>query len=181
MEGLPRTDPGVPPEQLFSGLKAVMERFLKDKLPDGEFKDVNPSHQRIMQAVRGKGNRTTETRFRAALVSAGIRGWKINYSSIYGCPDFFFPTERIALFVDGCFWHGCERCGHIPKKNNAFWQAKIMRNRDRDVKTTAKLRRQGISVIRFWEHEIKESLKSCISLLTARILAKQRKYTSEHR
>lgn len=151
-----------------------MERFLRDKLPNGEFSNVAAEHQRIMKGVRGKGNRTTEALFRAGLESTGIVGWEMNCSSIKGRPDFFFPKERIAVFLDGCFWHGCDICGHIPKKNHAFWEAKIGRNRERDVKTTAILRRQGISVLRFWEHEIKKSLKSCISTLSKRMAARQR-------
>jgi DNA mismatch endonuclease Vsr len=151
-----------------------VERFLKDKLPNGVFPEVDPRHQRIMKGVRGKGNRTTERRFRAGLVSRAIRGWKLNYSAIKGCPDFFFPKEKIAVFLDGCFWHGCQICGHIPKKNNAFWDAKIWRNKERDAKTAAVLRRHGIAVFRFWEHEIRESLDSCISVLSIRIAQRNR-------
>jgi DNA mismatch endonuclease (patch repair protein) len=72
-----------------------------------------------MKGVRGKGNRTTETLFRAGLESWGITGWEMHCSSIKGSPDLFFPKERIAVFLDGCFWHGCDLCGHIPKKNQA--------------------------------------------------------------
>ena len=116
-----------------------------------------------MKSVRGKGNKTTEGRFRAALISAGISGWKLNVRTIEGSPDFFFANEKIAIFLDGCFWHGCELCGHIPKNNKSFWETKIARNKERDIRNTALLKSKGIIVIRFWEHEIGKSLQKCIA------------------
>lgn len=139
-----------------------MERALREKLPKGQFAKVDPVHRRIMQGVKGRGNRTTERRLRGALARAGIRGWKINVPDVPGCPDFFFPRKLIAIFVDGCFWHGCPLCGHIPKKNRKFWEAKIARNRERDENTTCKLKDEGILVLRFWEHELKSSLPMCV-------------------
>ncbi|MGC8491104.1 MAG: very short patch repair endonuclease [Syntrophobacteraceae bacterium] len=152
-----------------------MEKFLKDKLLGGAFPEVEPLHTRIMKAVRGKGNRTTEQIFEKALVTSGIQNWEMHTRSIRGCPDFFFPNERIAVFLDGCFWHGCNRCGHIPKKNNAFWAAKISRNKERDAKTNATNRRHGISVLRFWEHRIRDDLEGCVSLLQKRIQERRQK------
>lgn len=150
-----------------------MERKLRDKLPDGRFVGVKPQHSRIMKGVRGKGNRTTEVRFSAALVAAGISGWQVNVREIKGSPDFYFPEERLAVFVDGCFWHGCNTCGHIPRKNRPFWKAKIERNRERDLHTTAALRRQGVSVLRFWEHEVAESPKACVSKTRKRLMRRR--------
>lgn len=142
-----------------------MESSLKKKLPGGKFENVRPKHRRIMQGVRGKGNRTTEKRFRGALIKTSIRGWKLNYKEIKGSPDFYFPIEKVAVFLDGCFWHGCDKCGHVPKKNSVFWSAKFARNKERDELTNTNLEASGILVLRFWEHEIKESLESCISKL----------------
>lgn len=144
-----------------------MERHLKDALVDGKFSDVTASHRHLMQSVRGKGNRTTESRLRFAMVRASVKGWKANYRGATSTPDFFFPNERIAIFTDGCFWHGCQTCGHIPKKNNAFWDAKITRNRERDEKNTITLQNQGILVLRFWEHDILHSLSLCIAKIKA--------------
>lgn len=152
-----------------------MERILKEKLKDGKFKNVKKSHRKIMQNVKGKGNRTTEKRFRAALISSGISGWKINYQAIKGKPDIYFPEYKIAVFLDGCFWHGCDKCGHIPKKNNAFWSAKISRNKERDMQTTKHLKEDGYIVKRFWEHEITNSLKKCINEINDLILTKRLK------
>ena len=139
-----------------------MERALRDQLPKGQFGKVAPTHRRVMQAVKGIGNRTTERRFRGALARAGIGGWKLNVQAIQGCPDFFFPRHLVAIFLDGCFWHGCPLCGHVPKRNRKFWAAKIARNEERDKKTTRLLKQEGILVLRFWEHELKSSLPVCI-------------------
>ncbi len=150
-----------------------MERILRERLPGGGFNLVTPAHRRIMQGVKGKGNRTTESRLRAALVVAGIRGWTLNARQITGCPDVFFQEKSVAIFVDGCFWHGCPACGHVPKKNAAFWEAKISRNRERDIQTTERLREQGVVVLRFWEHELRESLQRCVGQVTQLLGARQ--------
>lgn len=74
-----------------------------------------------------------------------------------GKPDFVFPKQRIALFVDGCFWHGCHLPKHsnLPKNNQEFWAKKLQQNKDRDKFVTCELRNLGWKVIRFWEHELK--------------------------
>ncbi|MBI2928162.1 MAG: very short patch repair endonuclease [Verrucomicrobia bacterium] len=116
-----------------------------------------------MRAVRGRGNKTTETRFRSALVRAGLRGWSIGPQNLPGRPDFYFAKARLAVFVDGCFWHGCRRCGHVPRTNSKFWRAKIERNRQRDRATSAALRAAGLRVIRLWEHKLREDLPGCVA------------------
>lgn len=151
-----------------------MERELRDKLSGGIFADVEPQHARIMKGVRGKGNRTTEARFRAALSAAGIAGWHLNVRQMTGTPDFFFLEERLAVFVDGCFWHGCETCGHIPSKNRTFWQFKINRTRERDRRNTMLLRNQGVSVLRFWEHQVSDSLSLCVDKTLKRLSLRRR-------
>jgi DNA mismatch endonuclease (patch repair protein) len=84
---------------------------------------------------------------------------------VAGRPDFYFESGRIAVFVDGCFWHGCSRCGHVPQKNRPFWIAKLTRNRERDRAAERALRAEGVTVVRFWEHELAESLPSCVRRL----------------
>jgi DNA mismatch endonuclease (patch repair protein) len=98
---------------------------------------------------------------RLALVRARLSGWLLHTSGVPGSPDFFFPSARVVVFVDGCFWHGCA-CGHLPATNKKFWNAKIERNRERDRQTTARLEAEGIKVLRFWEHELKDDLAGCI-------------------
>ncbi|MBI5384278.1 MAG: very short patch repair endonuclease [Verrucomicrobia bacterium] len=139
-----------------------MERALRRKLPHGRFVGVTKGRSQQMRAVRGRGNKTTETRFRSALVRAGIRGWSIAPQNIPGRPDFYFAKARLAVFVDGCFWHGCPQCGHVPRTNSKFWRAKIERNRQRDRATTAALRAEGLRVVRLWEHKLRENLAGCV-------------------
>lgn len=68
-------------------------------------------------------------------------------------PDIVFGRKRVAIFIDGCFWHGCPRHGTMAKANRQFWQQKIHENKRRDGDTNRRLRRAGWSVIRIWEHE----------------------------
>ena len=79
-----------------------------------------------------------------------------------GTPDFFFPVQRLAVFVDGCFWHGCPQCGHLPKNNSAFWAAKLARNRKRDRIAKRQLLALGINTVRIWEHELKDSPSAAV-------------------
>jgi len=114
-----------------------------------------------MRAVRGSGNRTTELRFRFALVGAGLQGWTMHNRAVRGNPDFLFPMAKLVVFVDGCFWHGCPECGHVPTTRRPFWKAKIARNRQRDRNVTRHLRARGFTVLRFWEHDLRD-LDQCI-------------------
>ena len=81
---------------------------------------------------------------------------------MYGKPDFGSKKYKLAVFIDGCFWHGCKQCRNIPETNNEFWHKKIKRNMERDEEVTRELKSQGYTVIRFWEHQIKENLDSCV-------------------
>lgn len=136
-----------------------MERKLKRKLKKGVFSNVPPLRSKIMGAIRGKNNKSTELKLRMALVKAGIKGWVLHPSDIFGKPDIFFVKEKLAIFVDGCFWHGCKSCGHIPKTRSAFWRAKIERNQARATLVKSNLRRQSIKVLRIWEHALSKNSK----------------------
>ena len=136
-----------------------MERHLRLKLENGTFAGVTPTRSSIMSAIRGKSNKTTETTLRLALVRAGVSGWRLHARDITGQPDFYFDVEKLAVFVDGCFWHGCSTCGHVPKTRSEFWGEKFKRNKARDVLVNRTLRREGIRVIRLWEHVLKDPQK----------------------
>lgn len=131
-----------------------MEKRLKAFLPGGVFANVSAARSESMSRIRGKDNRTTERALRMALVRSKLRGWSM-HSNLPGRPDFYFADRRLAVFVDGCFWHGCSRCGHVPATRSEFWNAKFKRNRHRDRQTMRKLKSQGIRVLRFWEHQLK--------------------------
>jgi DNA mismatch endonuclease (patch repair protein) len=130
---------------------------------------VSPSERsRVMSRVRSVRNRSTEWRIRAALIRSGVRGWKLNSNDLPGRPDFAFPLNRLAVFLDGCFWHGCRKCRRIPSSNTGYWDEKIKRNRARDRKVSGSLRGQGWRVIRIWEHEISRSCdRVVLKIITA--------------
>src|SRR5271170_531087 len=142
-----------------------MESHRKSLLENGTFSGVSATRSNIMAAVKGKSNLSTEVVLRYALVRAGMSGWRLHASDIMGKPDFYFDEARVAVFVDGCFWHGCDRCGHVPKTRSEFWRAKFDRNKARDIRTTRALRAEGIHVIRLWEHALKgpEALRRVVS------------------
>ena len=139
-----------------------MEKALKKHLPGGGFRDVSPARSKAMASVKSKGNKTTERRLRLGLVRARVRGWKLNVKGLKGRPDIFFPKTSLVVFTDGCYWHGCGKCGHFPNVNGKFWKTKILRNREHDAAVTGHLREEGYHVIRFWEHELSENLSECI-------------------
>lgn len=107
-----------------------------------------------MASVKPANNKSTELRFFSILKEKGITGWRRNYS-VTGRPDFVFPRLKIAVFIDGCFWHRCPNHCRLPASNKDYWNKKIERNRIRDKKTSKALREKGWTVIRIWEHEIK--------------------------
>jgi len=109
---------------------------------------------KTMSAIRKRGNRSTEWKLRSALIKAGISGWVLHETAILGCPDFWFDGTRLAIFVDGCFWHGCRKCCRLPKQNASYWRPKITGNITRDRSQTARLKRMGFQVMRVWEHSL---------------------------
>jgi len=98
---------------------------------------------------------------RKALWRQGIR-YRIHFNGLPGKPDIVFPKQRLAVFVDGCFWHGCPECYRPPKSNRKFWKDKVRTNRKRDRKQTRQLRRLGWAVIRLWEHQVDKELNYCL-------------------
>lgn len=107
----------------------------------------------VMSLIRGSGNKDTELRLIAIFRANQITGWRRN-QSLFGKPDFVFPSLKIPVMVDGCFWHGCPTHGAKPKDNADFWCKKLLANQARDRLVTRTLRQQGWRVIRIWEHEL---------------------------
>ncbi len=126
---------------------------------------TTPDRSRNMRAVRGKHCKTTEWRLRALLISAGLRGWRMHVRGLQGSPDFYFPHEHVAVFVDGCFWHGCPRCGHTPKSDVGYWKMKLGRNKVRDRAVNRELRSRGFRVMRVWECEVRRNPRRCLQCL----------------
>ncbi len=109
----------------------------------------------IMRLVKSKGNRSTEMRLIELFKARRIVGWRRN-SALIGHPDFIFPKKRVAVFADGCFWHGHSCRNLTPSQNADYWREKIQRNRIRDRAVSKELKRQGWTVVRLWECEIKK-------------------------
>jgi DNA mismatch endonuclease, patch repair protein len=108
----------------------------------------------VMAAVLSKGNRETELKLVAILRAAGITGWR-RHQPVPGRPDFVFRAERLAIFVDGCFWHGCPQHCRMPASNGRYWKQKISRNIRRDRATVRSLKAEDWRVIRLWGHELR--------------------------
>jgi len=104
----------------------------------------------VMAKIRSFGNKNTEIRLASILRRNGLIGWR-RRTTVLGKPDFVFFKGRIAVFVDGCFWHGCPKCYRAPKSNKRYWQQKIISNKKRDLYVNRILRSQGWNVLRFWE------------------------------
>lgn len=108
---------------------------------------------RNMASIRSKGNETTEICLAKAMRASQIRGWR-RHADLPGKPDFVFRKERVALFVDGCFWHGCPRCYRLPEDNRQYWETKLSHNKSRDRRNSQRLRLNGWRVLRVWEHNL---------------------------
>jgi DNA mismatch endonuclease (patch repair protein) len=112
--------------------------------------------RRTMRAVKGKGT-TPERRLFAMLAGMGLKGWRKNADDIIGKPDVVFNNEQVAIFVDGCFWHGCPHCQRrlMPETNRQYWERKINRNIELAKSNNQKLSENQWLVVRIWEHELK--------------------------
>lgn len=123
--------------------------------------DVLSKSQRsyCMSRIRGKDT-SPELMLRHAIWALGLR-YRLNRRIGRRRVDLVFPGARVAVFVDGCFWHQCPLHGVMPKANRAFWKKKLDQNVKRDIATSEELKREGWFVIRFWEHEIDASVESC--------------------
>jgi DNA mismatch endonuclease (patch repair protein) len=118
----------------------------------------SPSVRRVMQGNRSRDT-APELAIRRLLHSYGLR-YRIHVRPIQTLnrrADVVFRSAKVAVFIDGCFWHGCPRHARMPASNSEFWEEKISTNRARDLQTDRLLRREGWAVIRVWEHERAET------------------------
>lgn len=127
----------------------------------------------LMGRVRQHGT-AVELLLRKALWSAGLRYRLQTAKRLPGRPDIVFVGPKVAVFVDGCFWHGCPMHGTKPKTNEEFWLNKIRRNRERDAEVDAKLVGSGWRVIRLWEHEVRGNVTSCVRQISDALQAAPR-------
>lgn len=120
------------------------------------------SRSELMSRIRSSGNATTEVKFLRLMRAAGIKGWRRDYP-LPGKPDFVFSKVRLAVFVDGCFWHG-HHCGRalVPKRNASAWREKLLTNRRRDLRVARQLRLFGWKVLRVWECRLAKWPSACV-------------------
>lgn len=117
---------------------------------------------RIMGAVRSRGNKATEIVLVKLMRKHGITGWRRRVN-LCGHPDFVFAIQKVALFVDGCFWHGCAKHCRMPKSNQSYWKTKITLNMRRDALVNRTLRRTGWRVVRIWECSLAKQPGQCVN------------------
>lgn len=115
-----------------------------------------------MARVRSKDT-APELTLRQALWQHGLR-YRLR-PRLPGTPDLCFVSSRVAVFVDGCFWHGCPQHYSAPVRNAAFWSRKVERNLERDRRTQAALEADGWTVLRVWEHEVKSDLAGVVATI----------------
>ncbi|MGD8431558.1 MAG: very short patch repair endonuclease [Nitrosopumilaceae archaeon] len=110
---------------------------------------------RIMSSIRSK-NTKPETKIRRITWALGKR-FRIHDRTVPGTPDISNKSKKVAVFIDGCFWHGCPKCYKEPQSNSEFWRNKIARNRQRRKTVRKSLKRDGWTVMEFWEHSVKKA------------------------
>jgi DNA mismatch endonuclease (patch repair protein) len=118
----------------------------------------------IMSAIRSQGNKATELVVVSLLRRNGIHGWR-RHLPLPGRPDFTFARQRVVVFVDGCFWHGCPIHFKMPKSNCTFWSQRIQTNMRRDRRVGRHLRALGWSVVKVWQHDLRGSSPTFLSRL----------------
>jgi len=124
------------------------------------------ARSRLMSKIRSK-NTKPEVRLRKALWHRGLR-YRL-HADLAGKPDVAFLGPKVAVFIDGCFWHGCPEHGQLPKQNRKFWREKINSNTTRDEQVRAMLEGAGWKVLRFWEHEIRRDLSAVVSAVESAV------------
>ena len=131
--------------------------------------DVLSIRQRsyCMSQIRGR-NTKPELLLRKALWANGLR-YRIK-NRLPGRPDIIFPGSRIAIFVDGCFWHGCPEHYQRPQNNKEFWRKKLEYTQARDQEVNQELKAMEWTVLRFWEHEVKKDIEGCLDKVFDAIL-----------
>lgn len=124
----------------------------------------------IMAKIRSTGGKAEVRLY--VLVAQILKRRRVhrNYKLLPGSPDLYVPSVRLAIFLDGCFFHSCPTHGHIPKSNSDYWKPKLERNQKRDKAICRLLRSQGISVIRFWEHDLKETNLARVTARLERVI-----------
>lgn len=127
--------------------------------------ETSDERRRMMSRIKGRDT-VPELILRRSAWAFGLR-YRLQYRIGRARPDMVFIGAKLAVFVDGCFWHGCPLHSTIPKNNRKFWRRKLTRNLERDVETSQWLEANGWRVLRLWEHEIEASPADCARRIAA--------------
>lgn len=140
-------------------MRIVLNHPLEPALNEGTVKS--------MKGNKGRGTKP-ELAVRKALREAGYPGYRLNWKGASGHPDICYPGRRVAVFVNGCFWHQCPVCRpHLPKHNSDYWIPKLRRNVERDAEKTAALEAEGWIVVTVWECEMKRDPVGTVSRIVS--------------
>lgn len=131
-------------------------------------KDVR---SRVMRCIPSKGTKP-EVLMRLALVRGRLRGWRMHKIGLPGKPDFIFEKKKLAIFIDGCFWHGCRDCYRGPKSNKRYWVSKLRLNKARDKRNSKLLLSRGWRILRLWEHQARAEASDCVKKIRIMIRRK---------
>ena len=133
-----------------------MKEYLRDgRAPIPKSENIS----RVMSANKSKSTKP-EIVLRMAFRENGILGYRLNWKKVHGTPDIAFPKKKIAIFINGCFWHRCPNCNYpLPKTNTLFWNNKFSKNIDRDQRNIDALENLDWQVFIVWECEIKKNLE----------------------
>ena len=139
----------------------MSKKYSRDKRSP---KPLNDSTSKVMSANKAK-NTKPELLLRKALWKKGHKGYRLNWNKVPGRPDIAFPSRKLAIFVNGCYWHRCPECNlPLPKSNTKFWKEKFERNQQRDRMKTAELIRLGWKdPLVFWECDINKNLDHIVN------------------
>lgn len=129
------------------------------------------TRSRIMAAIKGKDT-SPELEVRRILWGMGNR-YRIHDRTVHGTPDISIKKKKVAIFIDGCFWHGCANCYREPKSNVRYWREKIVKNKRRRKSVLELLRKDQWTVMQFWEHEILPSPQNVASEINSVLVSRR--------
>ena len=145
------------------------KKYLRDGRSPIPEKEIT---SKIMSTIKGK-NTKPELLLRKALWASGIKGYRLHWKNVPGRPDIAFPGKKIAIFVNGCFWHRCPYCNpSMPKSNLAFWEEKFKKNVGRDRIKIKSLKKLGWKTVVIWECQLKHNLSFYIDQINKITISK---------
>ena len=148
----------------------MLKKYSRDKRSP---KPLNESTSKVMSANKAK-NTKPELLLRKALWKKGHKGYRLNWKKVPGRPDIAFPGRKLAIFVNGCYWHRCPKCDlPLPKTNTQFWKKKFDNNVKRDKKKEDELLSLDWIVLVFWECDIKSDISVSVDKISKVLSVKE--------